>query len=237
MPQAIINPFLVVPSGPTFFPDDIAGLVRWYDADSFTGLYADGAIITTDWPDLSVSGEDATPRLGEEPTFKNTILSGGKSSVSFPPVIRRFDTTQLVLGNFSVVAFYRPDGDTIVASDPGGNYQIREQTPTPTSDRPVIRPNTGPSLEFIGTENADIWHMRTWTRNGTTGAPVFYYQKTSEPEDTGDTNTASMLISTIGSVLVNFHLAEMLIYNVVITQADVDNLHDFYFKLKYPLEF
>lgn len=241
MPQAIINSFLVEPSGPTFFPDDIAGLIRWYDADSFTGLYSDGDPITTDWPDLSVSGEDATPEVGQEPLFKDTILSGGKSCVSFVDGFKHFDTTQMVLGDFSVVAFFLPNADAIVASDPSGNYQIREQTGgVPATDHPVIRPNTAPSLEFIGTENTEVWHMRTWTRNGTTGVPVFYYQKTSEPEDTGDTNTALMRISTVG--LFNggpgdFFLAEMLIYNVVLTQTDVDNLHDFYFKLKYPLEF
>lgn len=238
----IINPFLVIPGGgPTFFPTDIAGLIRWYDADFYTGSFADGATITTPWDDFSTSAEDATPQTGEQPLFKDTILADGKSSVQFVNGFKHFDTTQMTLGNYSVVALMRPTADAIVCSSPAGNYQVRESGAGSSSDdRPSLFHNDGVTLNFTGAQDTGVFFVRTWTRNSGTGVPIFYYNKVQELEDTGETSTANMLISTIG--LFNggpgaFHLAEILIYNAVLTQANVDNLHDFYFALKYPGNF
>lgn len=233
----LINPFLGASGGPTFFPTDIAGLVRWYDADFYTGTFADGALITTPWDDFSVSAQDATPQAGQQPTFRNTVLADGKSSVEFINGFKHFDMTQLILGNYSVVVFFQPTSDAIISSGPPDNYQVREQAGGTLSDMPVLFHNAAPTLDHLGAHSTQVWHVRSWTRNGTTGVPFFYYNKIQEAESTGQTSTANMQLSTVGLSDGGpgaFHLAEFLIYNTVITQTDVDNLHDFYFALKYP---
>lgn len=237
MPQGLINSFLVAPSGPTVSPLDFPGLTRWYDADYYTGSYINGASITTVWDDFSTSAENATPEAGQEPVFRDDVLSGGKSSVFFADGFKHFDTTEMTLGNYSVVVLFKPQGDSIVASSPSGNYQVREQTGGSLVERPVLFHNDGVTLDFDGFNDTDIWHVRSWTRDGTSGVPFFYWNKTQEAEKDGQTSVASMLISTVGLFNggpADFHLAEMLIYNTVLTQADIDNLHDFYFALKYP---
>lgn len=240
MPQGILNSFLVAPSGPTFFPTDIAGLIRWYEADFYTGSYADGAAITTPWDDLSASAEDATPQVGQEPLFKNTVLASGKSSVLFLDGFKHFDTTEMTLGDYSVVVLWRPNADAIVASSPSGNYQVRDTTGGALTNNPQTFHNDGITLNASGAQSNQVFHVRTWNRNNPSGVPLFYYNKTQQVEATGETSTSNMLISTVG--LFNggpgfFDLVSFLVYNTVLTQTDVDNLHDFYFKLKYPGDF
>lgn len=187
MPQGILNSFLVAPSGPTFFPTDIAGLIRWYDADFYTGSYADGAAITTPWDDFSVSAEDATPQVGQEPLFKNTILASGKSTVKMVDGFKHFDTTEMTLGSYSVVALWRPNSDAIIASSPSGNYQVRDTTGgVPASDSPSLFHNDGVTLNANGANSTLVFHVRTWNRNGVTGVPLFYYNKSQELELTGE---------------------------------------------------
>lgn len=239
MPQGFINSFLVAPSGPIFFPSDIAGLIRWYKASDFAGQgYVDGNSITTTWLDNSTSAENATPQAGQEPLFKTTIIANGGISVKMVDGFKHFDTTEVTLGDYTVVAFWRPNADAIVASSPSGNFQVRDTTGgVPNSDSPSLFNNDGITLNANGANNNTIFSVRTWTRNGTTGVPLFYYNKIQETELTGETSTSSMKISTVG--LFNggpgdFDIVEFLLYNTVLTQADVDNLFDGYFSLLYP---
>jgi len=236
MPQSILNSFSVVPSGPTFFPSDIAGLIRWYKASDYAGSYSDGNLITTDWLDNSVSGEDATPQAGNEPTYKDTQLSLGRSTVQFGNGFKHFDTTLMSLGNFTVIAFWKPNSDAIIASAPTGNWQIRELSGGAPTDHPQIFANGPPALDATNGFDAGDWHVRAWTRNGATGVPFFYYNKNQEPEDTGETNTTTFDISTIGLFNGgpgNFNLAEICIYNTVLSQTNIDNLFDGYWAIRY----
>lgn len=234
----LINPFLGA-SGPTFFPTDIAGLIRWYRASDYDGAgYADGAMITTVWPDNSPALENATPQAGNGPLYKNTILTGGQSSILINTGTMHFDTTEMTLGDYSIVAFWKPNADTILASSPSGNYQVREMAGgVSNSDHPYLFHGGGAELDAIGTHNCQVFHVRAWTRNGTTGVPLFYYNKDQETELTGQTETAAMKISTISLSLggpANHDLVEFLVYSVPITQTNVDNLFDGYFSLQYP---
>lgn len=224
--------------GPTVLPTAFPGLVRWYKASDYDGAgYSDGDPITTDWLDNSPSLEDATPQLGDEPLFKNTILSGGQSSVKMVNGFKHFDHALLTLGDYSIIAFWRPNADAIVASHTPGNYQVRDTTGGALVDSPSLFHNDGITLNASGANSNQIFNVRTWTRNGTTGVPLFYYNKSQEVELTGETSTASMLISTVG--LFNggpgdFDIVEFIVYNTILAQADVDSLFDNYFSLQYP---
>lgn len=224
--------------GPTVFPTDFPGLVRWYKASDYAGSgYADGASIITPWLDNSASLEDAVPDAGNEPQYKNTVLTGGQSSVLMTDGLKHFDTTELTLTDYSVIAFWRPNADSIVASSPSGNYQVRDTTGGALVDSPSLFNNDGVTLNAVGANSNQIFSVRTWTRNGTTGVPLFYYNKIQEVEATGETSTTAMKISTVG--LFNggpgfFDIVEFLIYNTVLAQADVDSLFDNYFSLLYP---
>lgn len=234
----LINPFLGAAAGPTFFPTDIPGLIRWYKASDYDGAYADGAMITTPWLDNSTAGEDAVPQAGDGPLYKNTILSGGQSSILINTGTMHFDTTQMVLGTFSVVAFWKPNADTILTSDPSGNYQIRERSGgVAAADWPYMFPNGGSELDAQSTNNTMVFHVRAWTRDGVSGVPFFYYNKIQQAEQTGQTNTTPMVISTISLSLggpANHDLVELLVYTVQLTQGNIDDLFDGYYSLQYP---
>lgn len=226
----------VAAGGPTFFPSDIAGLIRWYKAEDYAGSYSDGDPITTDWLDNSASLEDAIPDAGNEPTYKDTQLSAGRSSVQFGNGVKHFDTTLMSLGNFSVIAFWKPNADSIIASSTPGNWQIRELSGGIITDHPQIFANGPPALDATNGFDVSVWHARAWTRAGGSGVPFFYYNKNQEPEDTGETNTTNFEISTIGLFNggpANFDLAEICIYNAVLTQTDIDNLYDGYWSIRY----
>lgn len=236
MPQGILNSYIGAVAGPTFFPDDIAGLIRWYRAEDFVGSYADGASITTNWLDNSTSAQDAVPQAGNEPVFKDTVLSLGRASVRFGDGFKHFDTTLMSLGNFTVIVFWKPNSDCIIASSTPGNWQIRELSGGTPTDHPQIFANGPPALDATNGFNTAVWHTRAWTRDGTSGVPFFYYNKNQQPDDTGDTNSTTFEISTIGLFNggpLNAELAEICIYNTVLTQTNIDNLFDGYWAIRY----
>ena len=236
MPQAILNSYSVTPHGPTFLPTDIAGLVRWYKASDYAGTYASGDSIVDPWPDNSVSGQDATPV--NNPKYFETKPASGGSTVSMTAAgVQHFTMTALNMSDFSVVAFWRPNADSFAMIGFGlGNYQVRDTTGGVNNvDTPQLRANTPPQLSGLGANNNQVFSVRTWTRNGTTGVPLFYYNKLQETETGGNTNTDAMQLNRIaydgGS---NWDMIELLVYNTVLSQTDVNNLVDGYFDLLYP---
>lgn len=58
-----------------FSPDQLAGLTRWYKADSITGLN-DGDPITTVWPDDAGNFDATSAGGGNSPTYKTGIVNG-----------------------------------------------------------------------------------------------------------------------------------------------------------------
>jgi hypothetical protein len=211
----------------TALPTDYAGLLRWYKAEDYSddGLN-DNDPVVNDMPDHSTVGDDAVPDGTYPPHFRLAYMPTGKDCVQCPDG-----------WHHTVIVVWKPTADAILTSSTSGNYQIRNTTGgVPNSWTPYSYHNSVPALTNNTSDNAQVWHYHSWTRDGSTGVPSFGYNKSYVGEATSSTNTTAMKFNTVG--LYNggpgaFYLAEICIYNAVLSSADIDTLYDGYFNIKY----
>lgn len=221
-------------------PDEIAGLIRWYDAANYDddGL-TDGDDLVNDFIDLSSTGDDATVDGTYPPHWADGYMPSGKNCVLCPDGWHHWDITEVTLSDYTVVCLWKPMADAILASSTSGNYQVRNEGGGSLNFRPYLYHNGGSILQNNVAEDCTVWHVSAWSRNGTTGVPKFSYNKTHYNEDSGDTDTNDQKINTIG--LYNggpgyFYLAEIAIYNAVISTDDLDSLYDGFWSIKYATD-
>jgi len=228
---------------PTFEPTDIAGCLRWHKASDFIPEgYADTDPIDVNWTDHGTGVDDAVPDGVNPPEWETSeiVSLGSEGCVRFTD-LHHFDHTEHTLGDISIVALWKPEfnTDTFLSSSTSGNYQVRNQAPTDTPQSiPYFFPAAGSALrsDTSGAEDPTIWHVQAWTREATGGVYKSYHNKQQRSEDTGDTNTTDMKLNTIGlsvAASADFLLADYIVYNVQITQANINDLFDGYFAIKY----
>lgn len=216
---------------PTTEPDDFAGLIRWYDADSYA--LADGTSITIAWTDLSVSASNAMPSVGFEPVFKTNIFGclpaiflGGTGVHNFA-----FDSGAITLSDFTVLCVADVVSDSLIMSNSGANRQIR-----------VFRSGANTLSFFDGsgeivsptlTYSAFDPRFTGWKR---VGSAVSFYE--NELPVTGGSTGSAAAFDQIGlkdGGPLNVYLGEIVIYNVGLSDADVLTLYTTYFKPKFGL--
>lgn len=230
------------PSGPyASQPDDYGTLVRWFDASDWDGgAFSDGDDMTSNWID-KVIADPAVPSAGAAaPVYKDTVFADSKSSfiMDGPSATTYFRFTEVTLGDATFIVVMKPRSDTYALTRDGvDNYQIRV-TGNSTTNQSTIYPNAAPSLvgdDSVPGINYGIG-VHGWTRDGTTGVPLFYQNKNQFAETTADTNTTDLIIGQMSGYPFagsNWDVAEVCIYSTVLSQADYNQLYDDYFAVKF----
>lgn len=237
MANLLINPFLFDPCPPfvgVTEPDDFAGLIRWYAAETYN--QGNATPISAPWTDLSASLSDATPDVGFEPEFRTTffgscrpgVFLGGTGLHNFA-----FNSGAITFTDFTILIVGQAVSDSLVLSNSAVNRQIRlfrsglNQVSVFTGSVEVV----SPTLTYPGTGTP---RMTGWKRAADV---VSFYENDLAVAGAG--GAASMLaLNQIGlkdGGPLNFHLAEIAIYNVALSDGDVLTLYTDYFKPKYGL--
>jgi hypothetical protein len=222
----------------TALPSDYAGLIRWYDSADYDddGL-ADNDPVVNNWTDLTATLDNAVPHATKAPHYKSAgyMANSGHSALYFPDGWHHFDMTSVNLGDFTMISVLKlVSGTTIVMSDHSGNYQMRD---TPGAlFVPYMYIVANPELKNSAASDNTGWKVKAFRRTSASGVPRFSSNKTHLGEDSGDTNVTTMKAGTIG--LYNgggqqHYFAEVCLYNTVLLDADIDDLFDGYFNIKY----
>lgn len=215
-------------------PDSIGTPFRWYDAGTF--VLADGATIAVanPWIDQSSNLSNATTTLGREPVFKTNIfgirpavrLSGIKHFV--------FDSGIIMLSDFTILAVAKVNGDSIWLSRDGVNRQVRAYRSS-QNVLSVFFSNSGEvvsgALDIVQTDG----RMLGYRRNSVSGVVDFFENDTNFA---GGNNTSTIDLEQIGLIdggPLNIDIGEMVIYDSVLSTANIQLLYDDYFKPKFGL--
>lgn len=215
-------------------PESIGTPFRWYDAGTY--LLADNASISTSdpWIDQSSNLSNATPTAGNEPVFKTNIF-GTKPAVRMSGTKRFiFDSGVFVLSNFTILAVAKVNGDSIWMSRNGINRQVRAFRSSVNN----LSVNTSGGSEIAsGTLNvpATDGRMIGYRRNSGTGDLDFFENSTNFA---GGNNIFTLDLDQIGIIdggPLNIDIGEMVIYDSVLSTANIQLLYNDYFKPKFGL--
>lgn len=227
-------------------PNSFGPPSRWWDADTLRDDYGltNDALITSayDWRDLSPNGIGAASTTGNEPTFRS-------SEINTRPAVRFTGTTHmlfsggdLVMGDFTILCVARSTLDSMVVSRDGFNRQIRTN-----------RNNEARSSWFSGVSGSELVsnlflsnlanpRMIGYRRIDNATVPLFhFFDNTTKVDPTtgqGGTVNAAFGINQVGIIdggPLNIDIAELVIYNVCLSDSEIQILYNQYFKPKFAL--
>lgn len=229
----------------TITPSSFGAPARWWDADTLRDDYGltNDALITPayNWRDLSPNGLGASSTTGNEPTFKS-------SEINTRPVVRLTGTTHmlfmggdLVLGDFTILCVGRSTSDSLILSRDGFNRQIR----TNRSNEARSSWFSG----FSGTErisnlllsNAANARMMGYRRRDNATSAVFHFFDNAtlvDPVEGQPAPNVDFGINQVGIIdggPLNIDIAELVIYDRVLTDTSIQILYNQYFKPKFAL--
>jgi hypothetical protein len=224
----IFNPYFVS-APPGLSPNDFPGLTRWYKTDTLLGQgYALNDPITS-WPDSSVTGDNAT-NAGNQPLFQPAYFG------SLPAVKNGLmGLTGFTLTDFTITFVGQVTSDSVVLGHSTLNTQVRIDRSG--NNELSFFPDSAPECESNNfTQPAANTRMMTWRR--TTAAITYRENKTAIAAAAG-TNSHILTIDRIGSnpftgFFIGFY-AEITVWNTVLSDANLDNLYDNYFKPRWSL--
>lgn len=227
----IINPFWTVAS---VTPDSFTPF-RWYDADTYA--LGDGATITTadPWDDQSVNNSNATTTLGFEPSFHHNIFGVLPAVRLQTPEHLVFDSGFFTLMDLTIICVVKVNGDSIWLSRNTFNRQIRAFRSGVNENS--FYPGTGAEVASgVLAVTATDARMLVWRRNVGTGVVDFYENDTLFPGS--GTNSDGMELGQIGIIdggPLNIDIGELVIYSSTLTDQNVEDLYNDYFKPKFSL--
>jgi hypothetical protein len=230
-------PLLVRTSGtsgaPSYGPDSIAGLHRWYKADSFSGT--DGQTCGTvasnlgRWIEQLGSGDDTTGTSGLP--FRTTGDFGGLPWIEF--TIGHLGFAPGTLTDLTIIAVHRKTGGTsfIVRDSFGSGDQVRRSIFGDNITLFYDGTGVGQGADAFASPN-DIMALSV-KRAGSTVS--FRENKTSR--GSFSYSSANFDVVEIGGAADggNIDLAELLIYNVAVSDANLDDLYDNYLKPRWTV--
>lgn len=227
----IINPFwATAPVTPaTYTP------FRWYDAATYA--LADNADITPSdpWIDQSANLSNATSTLTFEPTFETNIFGVLPAVRLLTPSHLVFDSGFFTLTDLTIICIARVNGDSIWLSRNTFNRQIRASRSGVNESS--FYPGTGAEVvSGVLAVTASDARMLVWRRNTGTGVVDFYENDTLFPGNA--TNSDGMEIGQIGIIdggPLNIDIGELVIYSSTLTDQNVEDLYNDYFKPKFSL--
>ena len=216
-----------------FVPTDITGLQLWLRADDIA--QADNTAVSA-WADQSGLGNNAAAAGGVEPTLQTSEVNGhsvvrfdGVNDVMTVTGITNNDATRTVIYAGKIIAFTSNDGVwgwSASASVDQGTTTIR------------YRLNAAAGSVTIGTPGVGTFHCGIVRFNSTSSADVYLNTAAATNFDPDDAYQSGALALALGARVAagtnpgNIDLAEMLIYNVAITNTEKDSVVN-YLKAKY----
>lgn len=231
----IINPFLVAPSGPTS-PDQLAGLIRWYKADSYS--LADGTQIGNpglEWLDNSPTGDDAYVEVPYYATFRTNVFGSMPAIQFLSPNFDFLRVTQFTLTlDLTIIFIANVIGSSLIHaignSPSGASARIR----TASFDR----------MQFYdgGSGGQDSTNFATSANNvkmasmRRTSDGVIHFRDGNVSRGDVGSSPVPMILRLLGDggTASNGNLGELCVYNQAHSDSDIDSLYANYFKIRYP---
>lgn len=222
----IINSF--VHSG-AFAPDDIAGLVGWWDADNVSG--GDGDPVST-WPDASSSAWDLTQASTARPTIQTNELNTHS--------VVRFDGTNDSMVNTSVSV-----------AQPNTVFLVAKRTTSAAQDaffdgsttRQAFYTESTTNLKFFAGSDIDTgdapgtaWRYYSVVVNGAS-SEIWMDGVSVWSGNPGANTLAGLLVGVdggAGTYFLDGDIAELIMYDSALGTSDRENVED-YLKSKYGL--
>lgn len=209
-------------------PDSISGLLRWYKAESITGLN-DGDPIQT-WPDSSAAADHATQsNLGNRPIYKTGIIAGypvarflGGQFLNFAQIFNSAAAT----GHVFIVekSDYRSDSGAWLSNRPNmtaNGWTWRRND----GDTAWYFHLNGPPVHDLSTLADDVWQVMELQRNGLTinqGVGGLMGSWVTLSSYTVSTNAGTMIGAEsggVGSLLIG-DIAEIIIYDRLLSPTE-----------------
>lgn len=232
----IINPFMVAPSGPQI-PPDLANLVRWYKADSFS--LADGTAIGgtgNEWIEQTGSGKDLTQATAaRRPIFKTNIY-GSKPAIQFISANQYWLTMPLLtLTPPFTIVIVGTTGSSIILGHDTQNMQVRAGH---SGNNLFLFSGVGVDSAVCVTANTSV-RGETFRAADAAGSMFFRDGKVDITGGGGSTGAVNLLLNTVSDpqfgLHINGYLAEICIWSQNQLTTDLDILYDNYFKPRWGL--
>lgn len=216
---------------PESIPEYVGDALRWFDAGSFTGLDDEDLIAASNpWTDKTFH-QDAVTTSGKEPTYKIDIF-GARPAVRFGE-IKHMVFGLVTLTDFTILAVVKAAVDSIFLSRQGLNRQVRvyRQNENTLS----IVPSAEVISDVISAPFSDA-KMIGYRRVSATGVVSFFENAAAFGAD--GTNIQVFTLDQIGLAQVGqlgIDIAELAIYDSIVSDEDIAGLYNAYFKPKYGL--
>jgi hypothetical protein len=217
-------------------PASYANLILWLKADSFS--LADGTAIGgtgNEWQDQSSSNNDAVQATGsKQPLFKTNII-GSKPVIRFDGSNDELTINDLNLtADFTIILIGSVTADSIILGKAAANYQVRIYRSS-ANTLSAYDSNEDKVSSTLGNPQTSVRCM-TWRRNVKT--LTFRENTTARGTQTWSLLNTLPLVTigqTGGFSFYAGDVAELVVYNALLADADVDNLYTLYFSPRWGL--
>lgn len=227
------------PIGPTS-PDEIAGLVRWYKADTFA--LADGTAIGgtgNEWLDQSPTAPNNATQgnAGQRPVFRTNVF-GSQPAVQFDAGLTQFLLMPgiVLAGDFTVIGIVKVSAESVFLGEAFGGFKtlIYRSAVNVVAFRDGLSDIISDAFSEVQTNV----RMITWRRSS--DQISFRESNTARGAETSASGVVSFTYDAIGinaggGGLASGHYGEICVYNQHISDANIDSLYSAYFKPKFSL--
>jgi hypothetical protein len=212
-------------------PNSFANLLHWWKADSYS--LADNTTIGgagKEWLDQKDSN-DATTGTGSV-AYRTAGIGGVFPSLEFANESLNI-TAFTLAGDFTIIVVAESTADDTWLGHNSGNAQIRRRRSGTNNASFYSGSGSEVISDTFGTTAGNIV-MTTWRRSGSTVS----IRENKTARNSG-TNSGSTTINRIGSgaftTTANGDLGELTVYTSNLSDANVDQLYDEYFKARWGL--
>lgn len=228
--------------GYTCPPSDFGGLAAWWKADSLS--LSDGDPIST-WTDSSGNGKDATATLTTRPLYKTNIF-GSMPAVRFDGSNDFFSFSDINLGNFltnpvfTLIHVGTQTADSILIGFSATNMQLGRVNYTGNTLKVAVYFGTATDIsDDFGSAFSNL-KMTTIRQASANGTGKFRENKTARREGwSEDASIGTANANLIGKASFGNNIAgdigELCLWNVSLSDTDVDCMYDGYFKPRWGL--
>jgi len=205
-------------------PTPPAGMIFWVMGDA--GITKDGSDLVSVWEDQSPTGNDTgNGDPSTQPTWVDSVING-LPIVRFSPNDYLNHGILISVADFSIFIVQQPTGDNITLYGWGANTQIRVSY---GGDYLFIYASGGVTSSLLGVSPTSTFTLTEYLR----GAGNVEFYQNGNAYGTG-INATNMDIDRIYGSGNSVDVAEILIYNTILSTSDRQAVED-YLNYKYDL--